>query len=159
MFELRAIDRLPRRAIWPALAFAVLIGSMSRVFSARYGLPALPGDFGLGQPHKVWQVLAAACVVYAVLGAPWLSAALKTKPMRFLGRISFAIYLVHAPLALTVFAPVFLAVRGIPIGMVGLFLAFIACVILVGWVFNIYDEWVVDRIRVAKRFCRAATQR
>jgi peptidoglycan/LPS O-acetylase OafA/YrhL len=137
MREALAADRLPSRFAWAALAFGVVVGAMTPGYPSRLGLPLSDeGQFALGESHKVWQVLAALGLVYAVLGLPWLGRCLSSRPLRFLGGISFGVYLVHAPLLYTVFATPYLAVRTDPAAVAALLLAFLAVAVTAGYGFT-----------------------
>jgi peptidoglycan/LPS O-acetylase OafA/YrhL len=93
--------------------------------------------FAFGEPHQVWHVVAAAAILYTVLGLAPLNAALSTRPSRFLGDISFGLYLVHVPILYTVFVPPFLLVRQHPLGLPALFGAFLIVSIAVGLGFTV----------------------
>ncbi|KAF7189757.1 O-acetyltransferase PaAT-1 [Pseudocercospora fuligena] len=48
--------------------------------------------------HRYWTTVGSLPVVYAVLRIGWLQTFFKTKALVFLGRVSFALYLVHLPM-------------------------------------------------------------
>jgi peptidoglycan/LPS O-acetylase OafA/YrhL len=87
-----------------ALVLGILLGAPGSGFAERVGLPELPGKLTLGEAHGLIPVLAAGLIVYAVLVLPALSRFFSTTILRFLGRVSFALYLVHVPLLYTVVA-------------------------------------------------------
>lgn len=105
--EARSAGALPAR--WPRVALvaglvggAMMPGYAMRVLSFDDGV--VPRVWRLGEPHGVWHVLSAALVMHAVLALPALQRSLSSPPARFLGRISFGLYLVHVPLIDTVVA-------------------------------------------------------
>ena len=133
--EAAVSGKLSNKFISPALLFALLVASMSRSFAARYGIAPWPGEFALGEPHKIWQTMAAACLVYAALGSVRFKGFLNSKIPQFLGSISFGIYLVHVPLALTAFAPLYVTLRGQPAELVLLFALYLMAVVCAGWIY------------------------
>ena len=65
--------------------------TMARGYANLLALSSLP-------THEMWvllHVIGAACIVLAVLGSPRLRVGLETRPLRWLGRTSFGLYLVH----------------------------------------------------------------
>jgi peptidoglycan/LPS O-acetylase OafA/YrhL len=149
MREAVAAGRLPSRFAWVALIFAVAVGAMMPGYPSRLGLPlGDEGQFALGQSHKIWQVLAAMALVYAVLGLPGIGRWLSSRPLRLLGEISFGVYLVHAPMLYTVFAPLYLAVRASPEGVAALMAVFLIAALLVGYVFTrVVDQPTIGLMR------------
>lgn len=108
MREAHAGSRLPRRFAWAALVFGLVVGATMQGYGQRI-MPFADADvFGgvlrPGEPHKVWHVLAAAALIYAVLNLPVVARQLARRLPVFLGRISFGLYLVHVPILLTVMA-------------------------------------------------------
>lgn len=97
-------DLLSPRFGWAALAGAILLGSQFKGFGERLGLPPAPASVALGDPMSLWYVLGGGALVYSVLVRLELKAFFTRPPLRFLGRISFPLYLVHVPLLYTVFA-------------------------------------------------------
>jgi peptidoglycan/LPS O-acetylase OafA/YrhL len=89
--------------------------------------------------------VAAAALLYAVLGLPVLGKWLGCRPLRFLGAISFGVYLVHAPMLYTVFVPLYLAVRTSPAGLAALLGVFLIVAAFAGYVFT----RLVDRPTIA----------
>ncbi len=87
-------------------AVGIFLGAQGPGYGERMGLPALPHFLTLGEPDGLIYPLAAAMIVYGCLYAPGLPRLFGCTPVRFLGRISFALYLVHVPLLCTVFASI-----------------------------------------------------
>jgi peptidoglycan/LPS O-acetylase OafA/YrhL len=144
-------NRLPTKFAWGALAFGIVIGAMMQGYSVRLGLPLKYGDFALGEPHKVWHVMAAGALLYAVLGLPILRAFLSSRPLRFLGDISFGVYLVHVPLLYTAFVPFYLVARTSQTGIAALFITFLTVAVLVGYAFTLLvDRPTIGAIRRAQ---------
>ena len=86
------------RGWWVALALIGLyLGGipipdtgMARAYGRLFALPASSIHVWVGL-----HIVGAAAVVLAVLGSPLLQAGLSRRPMRWLGRTSFGLYLVH----------------------------------------------------------------
>jgi len=149
--EAAIAGRLPKR--WPlaALVFGLLFGAMMKGYGDRMGLH-LPELFALGEPHKFWHVVAAIFLLYAVLNLSWLKSLLAGSFARFLGRISFGLYLVHVPLLYTVFALAYLALPAQDALWILLLLAgFLLTAIASGYLFTLaIDQPVLKAIRVAQ---------
>jgi len=150
--EAAIAHRLPQR--WPlgALVFGILFGAMMKGYGDRIGIH-LPVLFALGQPHKFWHVVAAISLMYAILNLDWLNRLLAGPAGRFLGRISFGLYLVHAPLLYTVFGLAYLALPAHdPLWIMLLLAAFLSAVVLLGYLFTLaVDQPVLKAIRFAQQ--------
>ncbi|KAL2127981.1 hypothetical protein VTI74DRAFT_9905 [Chaetomium olivicolor] len=57
-----------------------------------------PGVYSKNQYYRYWTSWGALLLVYATLRIPWLQYLLKTRPLRYLGRVSFMFYLIHLPM-------------------------------------------------------------
>jgi peptidoglycan/LPS O-acetylase OafA/YrhL len=75
------------------------------------GLPNVWYQFKLGNNGGVFYALGAAMMIYGCVQSKALGGFFSLRPMRFLGRVSFSLYLVHLPLLLTVFATIYLKWR------------------------------------------------
>lgn len=102
------IDRLPPWTGFAAFVAGVLLGAPSDGFHVRMGLPDWPSILYVGRGDGIWAVVAAASLLYAALTLGWLASLLSRPVPQFLGRISFALYLVHVPLLYTVVAVLYL---------------------------------------------------
>ena len=96
-----------RAPVWPTLAWGILLGFPAFGFSERVGLPRLPGFLKPGVFNSAVPQLAAALIFLAILSSPSIQERLSGPVCRFLGRVSFPLYLVHLPLLLTVFAALY----------------------------------------------------
>jgi peptidoglycan/LPS O-acetylase OafA/YrhL len=144
-------DRLSSRLVWPAFAFGILFGAMMEGYGDRLGLGHLPRMLALGEPHQVWHVIAATAILYSVLMSSGLKRVLSAKPARFLGDISFGLYLIHVPLLYTLFVPFYLKVQNSFLGMAGLLGIFLVCSVAVGFLFTLLiDKPTVAFIRRAQ---------
>jgi len=155
--EAYVLDRLSARWAWPALTFSIIFGAMMEGYGARLGLTvSLPRMLALGEPHQLWHVAAAAAVVYAVLVSSKMKHILSTQSARFLGDISFGLYLVHVPLLYTLFVPIYLTARGDTLAMIILFAVFVAMSLFAGWVFTrLIDRPTILLIQRARSAMRA----
>jgi peptidoglycan/LPS O-acetylase OafA/YrhL len=138
-------NQLSSRLVWPAFAFGILFGAMMEGYGGRLGLGQLPRMLALGEPHQIWHVIAAVAILYAVLMSSGLKRVLGAKSARFLGDISFGLYLIHVPLLYTLFVPLFLKVQNSFWGMTGLLGVFLVCSVVVGYLFTL----LIDRPTVA----------
>jgi peptidoglycan/LPS O-acetylase OafA/YrhL len=58
----------------------------------------IPRAYSKNQYYRYWNSWGALLLVYATLRIPWLQHVLKTRPLRYLGRVSFMFYLIHLPM-------------------------------------------------------------
>ena len=56
-----------------------------------------PRAYDRNQYYRYWHSWGAVLLLYAALRIRWLQAFLGTRPLRYLGRVSFMLYLVHLP--------------------------------------------------------------
>jgi peptidoglycan/LPS O-acetylase OafA/YrhL len=154
--EAYVLNRFSARWAWPALTFGIVVGAMMEGYSGRLGFTvSLPRMLALGEPHQLWHVAAASALVYAVLVSSKMKQMLSTQSARFLGDISFGLYLVHVPLLYTLFVPIYLTARGDTLAMAILFAAFVATSLVAGWLFT----RLVDRPTIlVMRRARSAIQ-
>jgi peptidoglycan/LPS O-acetylase OafA/YrhL len=87
-----------RMAIALSVFGALLFGAYDG--SSIYGWTSFISDDFVWRKH-FFNVLGGACAVYAVRGG-FAQGLLTSRPVQFLGRISYALYLVHFPLVLTI---------------------------------------------------------
>lgn len=109
---------------WPALVAGVLLGAPLQNAAHRFGVQGLPflGDLGVNLGQTA--IMGAALIVCAVLASARLRDVCAARIPAFLGRISFAVYLVHAPLIFSVWAWAY--VRAAPVSAGELVAGFIA---------------------------------
>lgn len=108
------------------------------------------------QPREIALMGAgAAGLVAACLGVPWLEAALASRPGRYLGRISYSLYLVHGPM-LIAFAPLLVRSPGPAAGA-----AYFACVVGASIAVSHWAQRWVERSSIAagNRICRWLARR
>ena len=91
-----------------ALVIGILLGAPGRGAAERWDFPIVTGMFAIGESRGLLPVLAAGLLLYAVLSLRSLAFALSTPVARWLGRISFALYLVHVPLLYTIIATLYM---------------------------------------------------
>ncbi|KAG7284665.1 hypothetical protein NEMBOFW57_009274 [Staphylotrichum longicolle] len=58
----------------------------------------IPAGYDKNQYYRFWTSWGSLLLVYATLRIPWLQSLLKTRPLRYLGRVSFMFYLIHLPM-------------------------------------------------------------
>jgi len=93
-FADRINARRSRHAIW---AGVVLLGAFMLIASWLIG-PEFSGSDELRVGLRALTPLAGALLVLAAIGWRWLAAVLASRPIRFIGTISFSLYLVHVPI-------------------------------------------------------------
>lgn len=106
--ETWAAGRLPSALPISALLIGLLIGSQSGDAARRLGLDWLPEALSPEKKGGLLYPLGALLVVYGCLRSGLLVAWLSGRTGRFLGAISFPLYLVHVPLIYTVVAEAYL---------------------------------------------------
>ncbi len=65
-------------------------------------LSILPSAYRSGEYFRFWDAIGAVLVVFATLRLDWLQKFFDLRSLRFLGRVSFSLYLIHIPLLWTV---------------------------------------------------------
>jgi peptidoglycan/LPS O-acetylase OafA/YrhL len=165
--EYRASRNFSGRFGWGALFVGLFFGAMMQGYAVRMGLAAIDNhlftDFKPGEPHKFFQVFAATLVMYSVLSVPALRSVLSGTVCRFLGRISFGLYLVHVPIIFVGLSWLYASLPGFGREVV-MFGLFAPVALLCGYLFTIFvDEPIVSglhrlnlRYQGAKKAIRAA---
>ncbi len=87
-----------------ALGVGVVFGAAGRGLSERLGLPDVPSILAIDNKGGLVPIVAAALITYAALTLSAFRRILGTKIPQELGRLSFAIYLVHVPILYTMVA-------------------------------------------------------
>lgn len=129
--ELRGA-KFPAWVGWAGLVVGWACGCVFEGIAERQGLAVLPDFFALGANNGFFADLGATGLVVAALTLLPVQKALSQRVPRFLGRLSFPLYLVHVPLLYTVFA---YGYGRVPLGL--LFAAFVAVALGVAWVFEV----------------------
>ncbi len=93
--------RLPPYAGLAALLLGVVLGAPGAGFAERWGFDALPGRLQPGNPWGLVPVAGATLILLGVHLLRPLQRWFETAPLQWLGRVSFALYLVHVPLLYT----------------------------------------------------------
>ena len=91
------------------LAAGLLLGFPGLGFAARHGVGFLPAALSPGNRDGFVLAAAASCIVVAALSPGAVRDALSMRWATWLGKVSFPLYLVHVPVALTVGAAAYLA--------------------------------------------------
>ena len=132
-----------------AFACGLLLGSEATGFADRHGFGNWPVAIRPGAATGMLYPLGALAVVAGVLGSKILQRTLEVGPCRLLGRLSFPLYLVHAPLLYTVVAVV--AARLHPLTAPTLFalaVVFLMAAMALAWGFyELVDKPVLAAIR------------
>ena len=86
-----------------------------------------------GESINIVLTAGAFLIVYATITLRWLGAFLESTVPRFIGRISFGLYLIHTPLLFTLFGQMYLAHVPLPV----LLIAFLATSVALGYLFTL----------------------
>jgi peptidoglycan/LPS O-acetylase OafA/YrhL len=150
--ELWVADRL--LVFFPIQFFALgaLLGSVSQGFHSRMHLPRMPPLFTIGDKSGILYPIGAAMIVYGCLASSRLQALFSIFPARFLGRISFCLYLFHVPLLYTVFAAIYLAQWPVsPPALSAVFLIFMCVSVGISYVGTVFVDEPVLRLNAGVR--------
>jgi peptidoglycan/LPS O-acetylase OafA/YrhL len=134
---------------WVALAAGIAVGSVC-TYPDVGGLFLPDSALAVFQQNEILvDGLGAAALVLAILTLAPLQVALSRMVPRFLGRISFALYLVHVPIVYTVIAWMYLT---LPIGgyskLAVLFIALVALSLVAAWALTVaVDEPLMKGLR------------
>lgn len=118
--EAWAAGRLPSALPISAMLLGLVIGSQSGDAARQFGLDWLPEALKPEKKGGLLYPLAAMLIVYGCLRSSPLIAALSGRAGRFLGTISFPLYLVHVPLIYTVVAEAYLRASHHALALAGL---------------------------------------
>jgi len=160
MMELWSMGKLKFGYPRTALLAGILLGFPGYGFVKRLHIPYVRhsrGALQVGESTSLIAPLAAALILYAVLNYEPLEKFLSSRIPRYLGRISFPLYLVHSPLLLTVFASVYVWINpASKIILLPLFAAFLGCSLIVA---NAGEAWidkpVLDKISWTRKKLRS----
>jgi len=158
--EAYVAGRLPKALPLTALSVGCLLGSVGTGFYDRTGLPHIPSSLMLGNREGMIYPIAAAMIVYGCLASPALQRMLASAGPRFLGRVSFSLYLFHVPLLYTVFAALYLAMAPVSaISITALLLLFASTCLILSYVGTVVvDEPVLAVNRSIRRVFRRSAQ-
>lgn len=100
---------------------------------------------GVAYEHNVlFRYAAAVVLVAAIAFSPALDRALAARPLAFLGKVSFGLYLIHAPLLASVFSYQYLALRAAGWGysqtIAAVVLTYVPTVILAGYLMTLFAD-------------------
>jgi peptidoglycan/LPS O-acetylase OafA/YrhL len=161
LFECWSKNWFPIKSGLLTFVLGGLLGSFSIGFHDRVKLPEVWQQFKLGNSEGVFYVIGAGLMIYGCMQSRVLERFFSLWPMRFLGRISFSLYLVHLPLLLTAFSAIYLHWR--PQGTISLFAMFllyaIASLLLAIVMTVAVDEPLLRRIASFKRAARLKSYR
>jgi peptidoglycan/LPS O-acetylase OafA/YrhL len=112
----------------PALPILCLIGGLllgapGPGAAGRIGVDDLPILSNLGATQSLTEIIAAALIVFSVLSLRNLKSLLSHGVVRWLGRISFSLYLLHVPLLYTIAAFAYVHLEIPPIALAAIFTA------------------------------------
>lgn len=147
------LDRVPPVLGGLALALGILLGAPGDGFAQRWGLDMLPAKLQPGNMEGLVPVVAASLILLAVQLTAGLGRLFERPVLQWLGRRSFALYLVHVPLLYTFVAWERQAV-GMPMPVIALI--YVAAALALAHVFTVLvDE---PSLRLLGRIRRAAAR-
>jgi peptidoglycan/LPS O-acetylase OafA/YrhL len=131
MMEQWSVGRLKYGSPIAALFAGILLGFPAPGFERRLHIPYLwhtHGALAIGEKSSLIAPLAAALILYAVLNLAPLQRMLSSRVPKYLGRVSFPLYLFHVPLLYTIFSVVYVWVKpSSSLFLLPLFAAFLGC--------------------------------
>lgn len=152
LFEAVKAGFVARIAPWvwvPVLVTGVLLGAPGSGFADRWGLDFLPGRLQPGNNWGLVPVVAASLILLSLLLSPLLKRVFEVSLCQYLGRISFALYLVHVPILYTLVAWERLNI-GLPEPV--LLTVYMAIILAVAHVFaRMVDEPTLDLLALLRR--------
>ena len=160
MMEQWSIGKLKYGYPLAALLAGILLGFPGSGFEQRLHIPYIRHTHGaltIGERGSLIAPLAAALILYAVLNYEPLEKILSSNIPKYLGRVSFPLYLVHVPLLYTVFAFVYIWINPTSsLFLLPLFVAFLGCSLVLAsageaWV----DKPVLDSISWTRKKLRS----
>ena len=96
-------NRLSASRWGPAAGAGIAVAGALLLIASWLAAPLLPGNVELGRALQSLTPIGAALLIISALCWSGLDTALRTRPVQFLGRISFSLYLVHVPIVLFCF--------------------------------------------------------
>jgi peptidoglycan/LPS O-acetylase OafA/YrhL len=115
--EAWAAGRLPSRFPILALLVGLVVGAQGPDASRALGAAWVPDYLAVGTKNSLWPAIAAGLVVYGCMNATTLIRVLSSRAGKFLGSISFPMYLIHVPIINTAFALSYRGVYGNSLGV------------------------------------------
>jgi peptidoglycan/LPS O-acetylase OafA/YrhL len=90
------------------LGTGLMLAFPGQGFHVRAGLPLVPADWRIGEERGYVHVFAATLLILGVLLSPTVARPFTLRPLLWLGRVSFALYLVHVPVLYTLVPTLYL---------------------------------------------------
>lgn len=110
MYEARTRGFLNNVPTWltTTLFFAGLVlGAPGEGFSQRWDLPTIIPLITIGNSNGITPIIAATLLIFAIANSPTIADFFSSSYLQWLGKISFALYLVHVPILYTLVATVY----------------------------------------------------
>lgn len=155
------VAKVPAFLAWTALAVGLLLGGYpENIDGTTYETLGGFLEDGLGEfeAPMIVRTLGASLVVLAVLRLAALQYLLQTAPIRFLGTISFPLYLLHFPLLFSVFAAMFIHydANGSGLLLAAYLVAFFAILFTAAWLLERFvDQPLLAGLRNLKSAMRS----
>ncbi|MER9901591.1 acyltransferase [Mesorhizobium sp. M0130] len=156
----RTILRIPAWTGWAALIVGLLLGGYPEALAGTTYEPvgsAFEAMFGSFGGPMIARTIGAALIVLAVLRLTTLQNLLQTPPIKFLGAISFPLYLLHFPLLFSVFAAMFVhySATGSGLLLAAYLVAFFAILFAAAWLLERFvDQPLLAGLRSLKSALR-----
>lgn len=100
----RKINSLGNIVPYVALGIGIVLGAAGTGTAQRWGIPDFPDPITVGNKWGIIPVVAASLIMFAVIALPKVGRCLSNPVTVWLGRVSFALYLVHVPVLYTLVA-------------------------------------------------------
>jgi len=141
------IARMPPWTGLLSLAVGIALGSPGSGFDTRMSFPVEIAMLRPGNPEGLLPALAAGLLLYATMRFGPITRLMSTATLRWLGRMSFGLYLVHVPVLYTIVAGMHLS--GVPEPQIAG--SYIALVLGIAYVFTLLIDEVTLRVLRKKR--------
>jgi peptidoglycan/LPS O-acetylase OafA/YrhL len=138
----------PRKSGPPLVALGLLLGGLPMQSEGTFFAPIVSTVAMFSSPSEFILGIAAMALTCGLLMWPTAQHKLEWRPFQFLGRVSFALYLLHFPLLLTLFLFVDLKIGGLPAPFAILSIAYFVLTLLAAWALTVLvDEPVVSSLQ------------
>lgn len=150
--------RLPRSLPLLAGACGLIIGSWAGDFASVVGLDKLPRALQPGNKSGILAAFGGLLIVYSSIRSREVADFLAGRAIRFLGRISFARYLVHVPLIYTILSASLISIGASITALLAVCSAFMVLVVLTAYCATVMlEEPFLQKLAQLRGWLRSVT--